>query len=193
MQNNTPLKKRERKVKYFIEKTSVDIPLRLNDIEIKKRYSFNNNNIDYVNFEKISTNNIFQNYNKDIHSIYSSVSSLLKTISDYYEINKSRQYYYLYGKINTYSSINNKFIYDFPGIDIPVFHGFMPLDGNLKMTISNSKESVVQVLSPLDIFITHPSNLIQFEVDLDTEVLEFYISPCGLLSNNELNLWVPIL
>ena len=193
MQNNISVKKKERQVHYFIEKIDIDIPLKINDIETRTSYEFSNNNISRLESKKIKTENVFQNYNKDIHKIYSSVSYMLSKMCDHYQINKNRQFYYLYGKVNIHSVIHNKFIYDFPGIDIPVFHGFLPLDGPLKMTISNSKESVIKEIEPLHIFITHPSNLIQFEVNSDVKVLEFYISPCSLLANNELNLWVPIL
>jgi hypothetical protein len=155
---------------------------------------------DYKDFKKIKNEtmdkpkNIFQEYNKETYKIYKEVSKLLKIACEYYSIDQNRQNYFIKGRVFEYTENNNNEIFDFPGRDVPVFHGFVILGPeSLKQTYYTTKSTQDHIFSKNTITLSSPTNLINSKVVSSCYVLEYYLSPLSSVIQNEQNLWIPIL
>lgn len=166
--------------------------------------SFNNSRYKQVylheDFQKVSyeeTNrpkNIFQEYNSETYKIYKEISKLLKSACEYYSIDQNRQNYFIKGKVFEYKENSNNEIFDFPGKDVPIFHGFVVLGPeSLKQTYYTTKSTQDHIFSKNTITLSSPTNLINSKVVSSCYVLEYYISPLSSVIQNEQNLWIPIL
>lgn len=164
----------------------------------------NNNNYqeiyEYENFKEKGhyknhrPNNIFQEYSIETYHIYKEISKLLKDACNYYLINQDRQNYFIKGKIFKYTKYNNNEVFDFPGRDIPVFHGFVVLgEKGLKQTYYTDKEKQEFIFDKNTITLSSPTNLINNKVEDNCYVIEYYISPLSSIIQNEQSLWIPIL
>lgn len=164
-----------------------------------------NNNIykeiyTYENFKKIgyeknnNPKNIFQKYNIEIYHVYKEISKLLKDACKYYSIDQERQNYFIKGKMLEYSKDQNNEVFDFPGRDIPIFHGFVILgEEGLRQTYYTDKSKEEFIFSKNTITLSSPTNLINNKVSNSCKVIEYYISPLSSIIQNEEGLWVPIL
>ena len=148
-----------------------------------------------VSYEEINrSKNIFQEYSPEVYKVYAEISKLLNDACNYYLIDQERQNYFVKGKIFKYSTDHNNEVFDFPGKDIPIFHGFVILgkDG-LKQTYYTDKSKEEFVFSKNTITLSAPTNLISNKVSDSCPVIEYYLAPLSSITQNEKNLWVPIL
>ena len=99
-----------------------------------------------------------------------------------------------YGKnVKYYPEDNNKW-YDFPGINVPFLHGFYFASGeNIKLKFNNNNIIHYQDVSPGDLIINKPTDIININVFEESNIIEFYVSPLFALKHNEPGVWVPII
>lgn len=154
----------------------------------------------YEDFKKISyeevnkSKNIFQEYNLEVYKAYKEISKLLNEACKYYQIDQGKQNYFVKGKIFDYNTGHNNEVFDFPGKDIPIFHGFLILgEEGLKQTYYTDKSKEEFVFSKNTITLSSPTNLINNKVSNSCSVIEYYLAPLSSITQNEKNLWVPIL
>jgi len=171
----------------------------ISDIEhigVKKEDVYRVDNGSLVKSDTIITKpkNIFSVYTDDCYDLYKHISIAIDHACWSYEIDKQKQKYMTYAKNVKYYPSENKKWYDFPGINIPFLHGFYVASGeNIKMHFNNSGIIVSQNLIPGDLIINKPTDFIRVEVDSESNIIEFYVSPIFALKNNEPGVWVPIL
>lgn len=156
-------------------------------------YTFENlKKIESVTIDK--TQNIFQEYNTETYKIYKEISQLLNEACEYYSIYKNRQDYFIKGKLFKYTKSNNNEIFDFPGRDIPVFHGFVVLESEgMDQTYYTDNDKQEYRFNQNTITLSSPTNLISTKVKERCIVIEYYLSPLSSIVNNDQNLWIPIL
>lgn len=138
--------------------------------------------------------NIFSVYTKSCYDLYKHVAIAVGHACNTYEVDKKIQDYMVYGKnVKYYPSGNNKW-YDFPGQNIPFFHGFYFANvDNGKVHFNNGKVTQTQNVVNGDFIINKPTDLIRIEVDSESDIIEFYVSPLFALKHNEPGVWVPII
>ena len=148
-----------------------------------------------ISYEEINkSNNIFQEYNLEVYKVYKEISKLLNEACKYYQIDQERQNYFVKGKIFEYNTGHNNEVFDFPGKDIPIFHGFVILGKEgLKQTYYTDKSKEEFVFSKNTVTLSAPTNLISNKVSDSCPVIEYYLAPLSSITQNEKNLWVPIL
>lgn len=140
------------------------------------------------------TKNIFSIYTKDCFDLYKSLCTEVEKASHFYEIDKEKQRYMVYGKNVKYSEYDNKKWYDFPGINIPFLHGFyFPNVKNVDVFFKNGNSITEIKIKSGDLIINKPTDLIKINVDSETDIIEFYVAPLFSLKNNEPGVWVPII
>lgn len=154
----------------------------------------------YENFEKVESvtidkpQNIFQEYNTETYKIYKEISQLLNEACDHYSIYKNRQYYFIKGKLFEYTKDNNNEIFDFPGRDVPVFHGFVVLGSEgMEQTYYTDNDKQEYKFNQKTITLSSPTNLINTKVKESCIAIEYYLSPLSSILRNDQNLWIPIL
>jgi hypothetical protein len=154
----------------------------------------------YQNFEKIESvttdkpKNIFQEYNAETYKIYKEISELLNEACEHYSVYKSRQNYFIKGKLFEYTLNNNNEIFDFPGRDVPVFHGFVVLGSEgMQQTYYTDHDKKEYTFSQNTITLSAPTNLINTKVKEKCMTIEYYLSPLSSILRNDQNLWIPIL
>lgn len=154
----------------------------------------------YEHFKKIKNEvinkpkNIFQEYNTETYKIYKEISKLLKDACQYYSIDQNRQNYFIKGKIFEYTENNNNEIFDFPGRDIPIFHGFVILGPeSLNQTYYTASSIEDYTFSKNTITLSSPTSLVSSKVISSCYVIEYYLSPLSSIIQNEQSLWIPIL
>lgn len=154
----------------------------------------------YKGFQKIKdeetgySSNIFQEYNPETYKIYKEIAKMLDSACVYYSIDKDRQKYFVKGKIFEYTTDNNKDIFDFPGKDIPIFHGFVILgQEGVQQTYYTNSDKKIYVFNKNTITLSSPTNFINTKVEKSCLVIEYYLAPLSSIAQNEPNLWIPIL
>ena len=154
----------------------------------------------YEEFKKISSKtidrpkNIFQEYNTEVYILYKSISDLLDEACKHYSIDKNRQNYFIKGKVFEYTKSKNKEIFDFPGRDIPIFHGFVVLGADgIDQTYYTDNDQKQYNFRKNTITLSSPTNLINTKVKDRCMVIEYYLSPLSSILQNDQNLWIPIL
>jgi hypothetical protein len=154
----------------------------------------------YKDFEKINSvttekpNNIFQEYNAETYKIYQEISELLNKACSHYSIYKNRQKYFIKGKLFEYTPNNNNEIFDFPGRDVPVFHGFVVLGSEgIKQTYYTDHDKKEYCFEKNTVTLSAPTNLINTKVVEGCITIEYYISPLSSIIKNDQSLWIPIL
>jgi hypothetical protein len=192
------MKQKSKDINFFIKKNTKNFLISIEELNfflIKKNdiLKIKNKKLIKVDEEKYIVKNIFQAYNKDIYDLYLEISNFLKEVCNEYEIYKEKQRYMIYGKIEKYSTEQNTMWFDFPGTNVPLLHGIIPLNENIELNLKNLEKNKNILLNKGDIFINKPTDLINFRVQKDINVLEFYISPISILKNNEPGVWIPIL
>ena len=154
---------------------------------------------EYENFKKINSittdrpKNIFQEYNSETYKIYKTVSELLNEACEHYSINKDRQRYFIKGKIFEYSPGNNNEVFDFPGKDIPIFHGFAILgEEDIKQTYYSGTDKKEYIFIKNTVTLSAPTNFINSKVKNSCKTIEYYLSPLSSIIKTDKNLWIPI-
>jgi hypothetical protein len=192
------MKQKSKNIIFFIKENNknflIDID-ELNSFLIKKNdiLKIENKKLIKVDEEQYTVKNIFQAYHKDIYDLYAEISNFLKKVCNEYNIYKEKQRYMIYGKIEKYSTEQNTMWFDFPGTSIPLLYGLVPLNENIELNLKNLEKNKNILLNKGDIFINKPTDLVNFKLKKDTNILEFYISPISILKNNEPGDWIPIL
>ena len=192
------MKQKPKEILFFIKKNNKNflIPMdELNSFLIKKNniLKIENKKLIKIYEEEHDVKNIFQIYHKAIYDLYLEISNFLKEVCDGYDIYKEKQRYMIYGKIEKYSIKENTMWFDFPGTNIPLLYGIVPLNENIELNLKNLEKNKNILLNKGDIFINKPTDLVNFKVEKDINILEFYISPISILKNNESGSWIPIL
>lgn len=171
----------------------------IHDIEhngFKKEDVYNVFNGELVKQKTITSNakNIFSIYSNSCYDLYKHVSIAVDHACWSYEINKNKQKYMTYAKNVKYYPDGNSRWYDFPGINVPFLHGFYFASGNdIKVNFNNNNKIYKQDVIPGDLIINKPTDLIKIEVNEESNIIEFYVSPLFALKNNEPGVWVPII
>jgi hypothetical protein len=167
--------------------------LSLNNNRYKEIYTYDN--FKKIGYKKNSNSkNIFQEYNIEIYNVYKEISKLLNEACNHYLIDQNRQNYFIKGKVFEYNKDHNNEVFDFPGRDIPIFHGYVILgEEGLKQTYYTNKSKKEFIFSKNTITLSSPTNLINNKVSNSCKVIEYYISPLSSIIQNEEGLWVPIL
>lgn len=154
----------------------------------------------YEEFKKIGSNNIdrpsniFQEYNTETYRVYKEISKLLSEACRYYSIDKDRQNYFIKGKVFEYTEKNNNEVFDFPGKDIPIFHGFVVLGPeSINQTYSTDKHTSSYIFNKGSVTLSSPTNFINTKVKSQGIVIEYYLSPVSSIIQNHQSLWIPIL
>jgi hypothetical protein len=189
------MKIKNRNIKVFQKNIKIDNEniINLKKQHINKIYQYDNVFNFKYNEIVLSPKNIFQKQNKNIYTIYKSIGTLLENACNYYEIDKERQFYYITGKIVEYNINNNNEVFDFPGKDIPVFHGFYILsDKNIKQKYYTEKEESEYFFNIGTLTLSSPTNLVNTKTDGLCYILEYYVAPASCISQNEDGLWIPI-
>jgi hypothetical protein len=137
--------------------------------------------------------NIFLVYTDATFFLYKGISSLIKDACKMYNIDTTKQKYFIYGKVVQYSMETNNNWYDFPGINKPFLHGFYFIDGPAEIFFENNDKIESKSIKQNDIVINKPTDLIKIKTDNTINVVEFYISPTYMLKYNEPGVWCPIL
>ena len=138
--------------------------------------------------------NIFSIYADSCYELYRHVSIAVDHACWSYEINKNTQKYMTYGKNVKYYPETNNHWYDFPGINVPFLHGFYFASGeNIKLKFNNNNIIHYQDVSPGDLIINKPTDIISISVSEESNIIEFYVSPLFALKHNEPGVWVPII
>jgi hypothetical protein len=152
---------------------------------------------DFKKIESVTTDkpkNIFQEYNIEIYKVYRKISELLGEACNHYSIYKDRQDYFIKGKIFEYNKNNNNEIFDFPGRDIPVFHGFVVLGTeDIEQTYYTDNDKKQFTFTKNTVTLSSPTNLINTKVKDRCMVIEYYLSPLSSILQNDQHLWIPIL
>lgn len=154
----------------------------------------------YENFNKLGSvtidkpKNIFQEYNAETYKIYKTISELLEEACKHYSIYKDRQDYFIKGKLFEYTKNNNNEVFDFPGRDIPVFHGFVVIGSEgIDQTYYADNDKKKYTFSQNTVTLSSPTNLINTKVKEGCVTIEYYLSPLSSILRNDQNLWIPIL
>jgi len=138
--------------------------------------------------------NIFQEYNTETYKIYKEISELLNEACKHYSIYQYRQDYFIKGKLFKYTKDNNNEIFDFPGRDVPVFHGFVVLGSEgIQQTYYTDNDKQEYRFNTNTVTLSSPTNLINTKVKESCIVIEYYLSPLSSILNNDQRLWIPIL
>jgi len=138
--------------------------------------------------------NIFQAYSSETYKVYKEISKLLDEACKHYSIYKDRQDYFIKGKVFDYVENNNNEMFDFPGGDVPVFHGFVVLGpGGLEQTYYTNTDKKQFRFSKNTVTLSAPTSRINTKVEGHCMTIEYYISPLSSIIQNEQGLWVPIL
>jgi len=157
-------------------------------------YRVEDGNLKKINTVYTYSKNIFSIYSKSCYDLYKEISECLNDSYKLYEIDKHKQNYMIYGKLEKYNKDKNKNWYDFPGINIPFMHGFYFINGNdIKINFQNNKNITVEQVQSGCIILNKPTDLIKIETEIEIDVIEFYISPLFALKNNEPGVWIPII
>jgi hypothetical protein len=156
-------------------------------------YQVENRSLKFKKTEVKYVKNIFTIYSKEVYALYKDICELINEACELYEIDKSKQMYMIYGKTEKYNKDKNGTWYDYPGINIPFLHGFyiLPENGG-KIFFQNNNTIVEQEVTPGDLIINKPTDIIKFEVEDELNIIEFYISPIFALENNEPGVWIPV-
>jgi len=171
----------------------------VHDIEhigIKKEDIYNVENGELVKTNTIITKpkNVFSIYTESCYDLYKHVSIAVDHACWSYQINKSKQKYMGYAKNVKYYPDTNKHWYDFPGINVPFLHGFYFASGSgIQVKFNNNQTIHYQDVSPGDLIINKPTDLVNISVTEESNIVEFYVSPLFALKNNEPGVWVPII
>lgn len=186
------------KTKYIHKNIGIlqDIISDIEHVGVKKEdvYVVDNGSLVKNNTIITKPKNVFSIYTNDCYDLYKHVSIAVDHACWSYEIDKQKQKYMTYAKNVKYYPSENKKWYDFPGINIPFLHGFYVATGeNVKMHFNNNGMIVSQNLIPGDLVINKPTDFIRVEVDSESNIIEFYVSPIFALKNNEPGVWVPII
>jgi hypothetical protein len=192
------MKQKSKDIIFFIKENTKNFSIFTDELDyflIKKNdiLKIENKKLIKVDEEQYFIKNIFQAYNKDVYDLYLEISNFLKEVCDGYGIYKEKQRYMIYGKIEKYSITQNTMWFDFPGTSIPLLYGIIPLNEKIELNLKNLEKNKNILLNKGDIFINKPTDLVNFKVEKDIDVLEFYISPISILKNNEPGVWIPIL
>jgi hypothetical protein len=148
--------------------------------------------IESVTIEK--PQNIFQEYNTETYKIYKEISKLLSESCKHYSIYQYRQNYFIKGKLFKYSKDNNNEIFDFPGRDIPIFHGFVILGSEgVSQTYYTNNDKKEYYFNQNTVTLSSPTNFINTKVKDECVVIEYYLSPLSSILQNDQHLWIPIL
>jgi hypothetical protein len=190
------MKSNNREIKVF---TSTVDGLKTEEI-INLKKTTNKELYSYDTFEKIKDEvvhhptNIFQEYSSETYKVYREISKLLDEACKHYSIYKDRQYFFIKGKLFNYTENNNNEIFDFPGADVPVFHGFVVLGPvDVEQTYFTDTDEKRFNFTKNTVTLSAPTNLINTKVKQDCMTIEYYIAPLPSIKQNYQNLWVPIL
>jgi hypothetical protein len=137
--------------------------------------------------------NIFLVYTEAVFFLYKNISESLKDACRMYNMDITKQRYFIYGKVVQYSTETNNHWYDFPGINTPFLHGFYFIDGQAEIFFQNNDKTQSKNVKEKDMIINKPTDLIKIKVDSTINVVEFYISPIYMLKHNQPGVWCPIL
>lgn len=190
------MKSKDRDIKVFISNINS-----LNSEEIiNLKRTTNKELYNYDTFEKVKDElvhrpkNIFQEYSSETHKVYREISKLLDEACKHYSIYKDRQYFFIKGKTFNYTENQNNEVFDFPGGDVPVFHGFVVLGpSDIEQTYSTATDKKQFNFSKSTVTLSAPTNLVNTKVKDHCMVIEYYVAPLSSIGQNEPNLWVPIL
>jgi hypothetical protein len=190
------MKSKYRDIKVF---TSTIDSLRAEEI-INLKKTTNKELYNYDDFKKIkdevvrSPKNVFQEYSSETHKVYKEISKLLDEACKHYSIYKDRQYFFIKGKVFKYAETHNNEVFDFPGGDVPVFHGFVVLGPeNIEQTYYAGTDKEQFNFSKNTVTLSAPTNLINTKVKGHCMTIEYYIAPLSSIGQNDQGLWVPIL
>lgn len=155
---------------------------------------------EYNGFKKVkdevvlSPKNIFQEYSSETYKVYKEASKLLDEACKHYSIYKARQNFFIKGKLFNYTEDNNNEIFDFPGGDVPIFHGFVVLEPTgIEQTYYNATDKKQFNFSKNTVTLSAPTNLINTKVKDRCMTIEYYVAPLSSIGQNDPGLWVPIL
>ena len=183
----------------FIHKNISGINNIIHDIEhigpkIDDVYNLVDGELVKVRSVKKIPKNIFSIYTKSCYDLYKHVAITVGHACDTYQINKKAQDYMVYGKAVKYYKTDNVKWFDFPGQNVPFLHGFYfaKVDGG-KVYFNDGKSIQSQNVVDGDLIINKPTDLIRIEVDSESDIIEFYVSPLFALKHNEPGVWVPII
>lgn len=183
----------------FIHKNIIGVDNIIHDIEhlgtkVDDIYNLIDGNLVKVRSTKKSPKNIFSIYTKACYELYKHVAIAVDHACNTYDISKKSQNYMVYGKaVKYYKTDNNKW-FDFPGQNIPFLHGFyFAKTDNAKIYFNNGKSIHSESIKEGDLIINKPTDLIRIEVDSESDIIEFYVSPLFALKHNEPGVWVPII
>lgn len=137
--------------------------------------------------------NIFQEYNSETYKVYREISKLLDEACKHYSIYKDRQNYFIKGKLFNYTESNNNEVFDFPGGDVPIFHGFVVLERGIEQTYYTNTNKEKFKFSKGTVTLSAPTNRVNTKVEGHCMTIEYYIAPLSSIIQNEQGLWVPIL
>jgi ethanolamine utilization protein EutA (predicted chaperonin) len=190
------MKSSNRDIKVFTK--TID-SLKAEDILLLKRTT-TKEVYDYNNLKKIkeevvhNSTNIFQTYSSETYKVYKDIAKLLDEACKHYSIYKDRQDYFIKGKLFNYTESNNNEVFDFPGGDVPIFHGFVVLgSGGLEQTYYTNTKKERFRFSKNTVTLSAPTSRINTKVEGHCTAIEYYISPLSSILQNEQGLWVPIL
>ena len=138
--------------------------------------------------------NIFSVYTESCYDLYHHLAIAVDHACKTYGVSKKAQKYMVYGKLVKYSPLDNLKWYDFPGQNIPFLHGFyFAKVGEALVHFDSGEKKYTEKVISGDLIVNKPTDLIRIEVDSESDIIEFYISPLFALKNNEPGVWVPII
>ncbi len=138
--------------------------------------------------------NIFSIYTEACYNLYQHIAIAVDHACKTYDINKKAQKYMMYGKHVKYLPEDSNKWYDFPGQNIPFLHGFYFAKVNeATVHFNNGVKKYSEKVVSGDLVLNKPTDLIRIDVDQESDVIEFYVSPLFALKNNEPGVWVPII
>lgn len=167
----------------------------VNEFGFKKNdiYSIKNGEAFLQTSENEFVENIFQIYSEPIYDLFKAISFNIDDVCSFYEINKEKQKYMIYGKISNYGENNKNSWYDFPGQNKPFLHGFyFPEDNSGIISFKNISETHSININPGLCIINKPTDLVNIKFDFDTKVIEFYIFPLFALKHINPGVWCPL-
>ena len=156
---------------------------------------YNYNGLEKIKDEVVpSPKNVFQEYNSETHKVYKEVSKLLDEACKHYSIYKDRQHFFIKGKLFNYTESHNNEVFDFPGGDVPIFHGFVVLGpSDIEQTYYTATDKQQFNFNKNTVTLSAPTNLINTKVKDHCMTIEYYIAPLSSIGQSDQNLWVPIL
>lgn len=186
------------KIKYF--KKNIDISNNKLFEEICKQeiiknsiYMVENSQIKFIKKEEKIQENIFLIYNDEVYKFYKNIQSIMNYVYNLYDLNNEIHKFMIYGKIKEYNKEQSKTWYDFPGSNLPFLYCIYNLsNNNISITLKNNNQIENIVLNPSDIFINKPTDLVKFDLEEKSNLLEIYISPLDYIKNNHNGVWIPL-